>query len=143
MVNDGCNEVIVYFCEGMRVLMSILLMLLLGWQCLAKVGIVAWYELNKEYVAKYLCENKNKPELKCCGKCYLQKKLNKVTDVQSTSPKAPNKTEKYEVSECVLPEPVTLAEYKCSVRVSDYNGSKKDFYFSIFSSSIFHPPSVG
>ncbi len=123
--------------------MAILLMLLLGWQCLAKVGIVAWYELNKEYVAKYHCENKNKPELKCCGKCYLQKKLNKVTDVQNTNQKAPNKTEKYEVSECVLPEQMVLSAGMCGRRVSDYNGCKKDFYFSIFSSSVFHPPSVG
>lgn len=33
------------------------------------------FELNKSYIAKNLCENRFKPELKCGGKCYLMKKL--------------------------------------------------------------------
>jgi len=126
----------------MRILISILLMLTLGWQCLAKVGIVAWYELNKEYVAKYLCENKNKPELKCCGKCYLKKKLNKVTDIQSQGKKTPNKTEKYEVTDCVIPDSAPITNIATCECITDYNGCSKDFYISIFSSSVFHPPSA-
>ncbi|WP_225865766.1 hypothetical protein [Dyadobacter aurulentus] len=33
------------------------------------------YELRKEYIAKTLCVNRNKPILNCNGKCYLAKKL--------------------------------------------------------------------
>jgi hypothetical protein len=33
------------------------------------------FEINKEYIANNLCENKNKPVLKCGGKCQLSKKL--------------------------------------------------------------------
>lgn len=36
---------------------------------------VIWYEINKTYVATQLCENTNKPELHCDGKCYLKKKI--------------------------------------------------------------------
>ena len=33
------------------------------------------YQTNKEYIASVLCENRNKPELACDGKCYLNKKI--------------------------------------------------------------------
>ncbi|PHR69274.1 MAG: hypothetical protein COA67_11135 [Lutibacter sp.] len=33
------------------------------------------YNLNKEYIVSVLCENRNKPELACNGKCYLEKRL--------------------------------------------------------------------
>lgn len=35
------------------------------------------YVLNQEYIAEILCINKNKPELKCNGKCHLAKQLEK------------------------------------------------------------------
>ncbi|WP_080056386.1 hypothetical protein [Spirosoma aerolatum] len=38
-------------------------------------GIIAQYQLNKEYIARVLCENRNRPELHCDGKCYLAKRL--------------------------------------------------------------------
>jgi hypothetical protein len=41
----------------------------------SKVGLVAFYQLNKTYVAQTLCENKARPELKCDGKCYLKKNV--------------------------------------------------------------------
>ncbi len=40
-----------------------------------KSGIVAYYELNKEYIATTLCENRAKPKMQCNGKCYLSKKI--------------------------------------------------------------------
>lgn len=33
------------------------------------------YEIRKEYIAKVLCVNRDKPKLNCNGKCYLAKKL--------------------------------------------------------------------
>ncbi|GAB4047406.1 hypothetical protein [Spirosoma litoris] len=38
-------------------------------------GIIAHYQLNKEYIARVLCENRDKPQLHCDGKCYLAKQL--------------------------------------------------------------------
>jgi len=51
------------------------------------------YQANKEYILEFLCINRDKPELKCEGKCELVKKLkkdnaekqsreNKLTDIQ-------------------------------------------------------------
>lgn len=35
------------------------------------------YTLNKAYIIKEYCINKAKPELKCDGKCYLKKQIEK------------------------------------------------------------------
>jgi hypothetical protein len=39
---------------------------------------LAGYKLNKAYIAQTLCENKNKPELQCEGKCHLAKEITKA-----------------------------------------------------------------
>jgi hypothetical protein len=44
-------------------------------QMLSKWLIVLDYELNREYIAKNLCENRSQPKLQCKGKCQLAKKL--------------------------------------------------------------------
>lgn len=33
------------------------------------------YHVNKEYIANVLCENRERPQLACNGKCYLSKKV--------------------------------------------------------------------
>lgn len=42
------------------------------------------YWMNRDYIAAVLCENKDKPELECEGKCHLLKEINK----ESNSPEA-------------------------------------------------------
>ncbi len=41
------------------------------------------YILNQDYIAEFLCINKDKPELECHGKCHLVKEINKQ---QKTDP---------------------------------------------------------
>lgn len=38
-------------------------------------GVIAHYQLNKEYIARVLCENRDKPQMHCNGQCYLAKQL--------------------------------------------------------------------
>ena len=38
------------------------------------------YTLNKAYIVQALCENKNKPELQCEGKCHLAKEITKANE---------------------------------------------------------------
>ncbi|WP_229206137.1 hypothetical protein [Dyadobacter fermentans] len=33
------------------------------------------YELRKDYIISTLCENRNRPQLNCDGKCYLAKRI--------------------------------------------------------------------
>lgn len=45
-------------------------------------GTIAYYQANKDYIARVLCENRDKPQLHCDGKCYLAKKLKAQQDKQ-------------------------------------------------------------
>lgn len=38
------------------------------------------FELNRDFIAKNLCENRNRPQLNCDGKCFLAKKLKAQQD---------------------------------------------------------------
>ncbi|MCE7065048.1 hypothetical protein [Dyadobacter sp. CY326] len=38
-------------------------------------GTIAYYHINKDYITRVLCENRDKPQLHCDGHCFLAKKL--------------------------------------------------------------------
>ncbi|MCS6794516.1 MAG: hypothetical protein NZ516_01000 [Raineya sp.] len=59
----------------MKQLITILLFSATLLQPLQTFWVKVSFELNKNFIAKNLCENRFKPELKCGGKCYLMKKL--------------------------------------------------------------------
>lgn len=53
------------------------------------------YALNYHYISTVLCENKDKPAMKCNGKCYLKKKINKAMgeEKENASQKSTNLSE--------------------------------------------------
>ncbi|TMU56463.1 hypothetical protein [Flagellimonas algicola] len=44
------------------------------------------YVVNYNYIATVLCENKEKPQLQCNGKCYLAKQLEKSSGQDEQNP---------------------------------------------------------
>jgi len=64
---------------------SISLILLLTWQTFFKAAFVIYWKANQTYITQNFCENKDKPKMKCCGKCYLNKQLKKVDQGESNS----------------------------------------------------------
>ncbi len=57
----------------------------MSFQCLIKIGLISYYTLNIEYIIAELCENKDKPELNCKGKCYLKKKMGEADKAEKQS----------------------------------------------------------
>ncbi|QHW00738.1 hypothetical protein [Spirosoma endbachense] len=45
-------------------------------------GTIAYYHANRDYIARVLCENRDKPQLHCDGQCYLAKQLKAQQDKQ-------------------------------------------------------------
>lgn len=43
-------------------------------------GTIAYYHVNRDYIARVLCQNRDKPQLHCDGQCYLAKKLKAQQD---------------------------------------------------------------
>ena len=70
----------VYVCKELKKIIPIFLALAILSQSLVQVGIGVYYQLNKQYIAKQLCENKNNPKMGCNGHCYLVKQLKKAEE---------------------------------------------------------------
>lgn len=58
-----------------RQLLTYTLIVSLLLQLFSREVIVMSFQLNRDYIAKTLCENRSRPALHCNGKCYLAKRL--------------------------------------------------------------------
>lgn len=68
----------------------ILFVLALLFQAGAKMFVfVQWYE-NQAFIAKNLCENRDKPALKCHGKCKLMKAMAALEQKEQSKEKSQN-----------------------------------------------------
>lgn len=58
--------------------------------------VLGAFYVNKDYIAKYLCENRDKPQLHCNGNCVLMKKIRKAQEKEKQNPTAKLKAEAYD-----------------------------------------------
>ncbi len=103
---------------------------------------VVEYVINYDYVSKVLCENKDKPQLKCNGKCHLMKELAK----QAESEKPIQNDKKNAVNEL---ETLFFQEINALVTRQIYfqnttsiGDNYANLYFHRVSCSVFHPPTI-
>jgi hypothetical protein len=120
--------------------LAIVLCLCVLTQCIARLGVLGWYQLHKDFIAKTLCENRDKPAMKCCGKCYLRKQLKKVEDNDHS--KKPLRVDKSEIFVCILPASITTSIPYIPVEASVQHPGVKQLHDCSLPQSVFHPPSV-
>ena len=127
----------------MRRGMALLLLFMLCHQLVLKLGLLAWYQVNKDYIAQNFCENRDKPQLKCCGKCYLRKQLKKVDGSDNPIKNAALSFEKSEALACIIPSPLSLdlnhLEYPVAVVRTPV---LQHLHHSSIPFPIFHPPAI-
>ena len=74
----SCRPIGICFMVGFfKSFLSFFLVMILAWHQFTAVFILIDYELNKDWVTLKYCENKDKPEMNCQGKCHLIKQLQK------------------------------------------------------------------
>lgn len=66
------------------------------------------YCINYKYISTVLCENKNKPEMHCNGKCHLKKTIKQAEEEDSKSKNAPNTIKVFAFQEM----PATAVKFK-------------------------------
>lgn len=74
-----------YICKifspySLRRSVCILLLLIIAVQSFNKRLVTISFKLNEQYISSVLCENKNKPEMHCNGRCILAKKLKQAEE---------------------------------------------------------------
>lgn len=126
----------------LRTLSSYLLLGLFLLQFSTKLFIEIDFLINQTDIIENLCENKDKPELKCNGKCYLMKQMQENERLfENQSDESDNKTQNYLKS-------MEYVEVDPSENVSPIFVSTSDRNFSRGLSSladgfinlVFHPP---
>lgn len=116
---------------------SLFLILALGFQCLSKLSLIAYYNINIEYIIQELCENKDKPQLNCKGKCYLKKKLN---EANKSEEQAAGSLKRLELPVFICnSSDFKIIQYSDTTILLNY---LKDLYSLSLSELIFHPPCV-
>ncbi len=98
--------------------------------------VMLQYTVNKEFIAKNLCDNRYKPELNCEGKCILMKKLEKHKETQENTEKGSIKlvvTEITHLSSTYQLKPAPLLLHFFSL----YNPNGYSYNHH---NDIFHPP---
>ena len=103
-----------------------------------------WYVSNKAYVAKELCINKKKPQLRCNGKCHLAKQLQKLEEPEKPSPsRVPVNLKLKSVDWIALNSVFTIVneafftEKSAAPRWPENTGSPVSL-----AKSVFHPPTI-
>ncbi|MGZ4033428.1 MAG: hypothetical protein ACXVPU_10980 [Bacteroidia bacterium] len=105
-------------------------------QNFGNTSILIHYQLNKDYISKNLCENKNKPMMHCNGKCHLMKQLAEQSKKESNSP-FQNLKEKFEVQYFSTVEPIRFNGFNKEIKP---NSQYSFFIPKAALNSVFHPP---
>jgi len=100
--------------------------------------LYAGYELNKNYIAAKLCENRNKPWLHCNGKCYLMKKIKQAEEKQNASER---ETQKNLVQESICEDTPQVTFFTQLIRVIAIPNNRIELPDGY--NAIFRPPQLG
>lgn len=100
------------------------------------------YVANYDYIVKVLCENKEKPELKCNGKCHLMKEMAKASE--NEKPLSQDKKTSIQESEILFVQQLPFFEIKFipNSTQKEINLKYTNLYCYNQIQSVFHPPTV-
>lgn len=98
------------------------------------------YAVNYDYISQVLCINKDKPVLKCNGKCHLMQELAKATD--DDKPITSNKKQNtIQLVDLFVTDVTSYSFLSLSYSPQqELNSSYTNLYTHLDSYAIFHPP---
>lgn len=99
--------------------------------------ILMGYTLNKDYIARVLCVNRDKPQLGCQGKCHLKKQLKKA---QETEQKTHTSLSKLECNWIALP--FEIFRFGCTAPIECPSSFYQTHYTFKYLAGIYRPPAA-
>lgn len=101
----------------------------------SQVLVVASFLSNRSFIAKNLCENIDRPELECNGKCFLMKKLKEDEEQKSS-----DQSVSAEVIFFLNHDQISVNIQKQFVEERQSVFTESAIVLDGYSISIFHPP---
>jgi len=128
-----------YLCTlmGYRFVAYLLIVALTG-SNLSRLFIYAGFEMNRNYIASKLCENRTKPWMHCNGKCYFMKKIKQAEDREKTQER---QSQKNLFQEAFTSAPIKVKFHQVLLRVMFIPGNCS--LIPNAGSGIFRPPQFG
>ncbi len=131
----------------LRSIFSFLLLLLFVSKLAYSLVWQVHYELNKADITARYCENKNRPELHCNGKCYLAKQLKKAdSELQSKEQEQQQHVDlgaKILTEEIYIQENISIAAFIQTQTIeSKLIWKPANHYFFNYIPYCFHPPCI-
>jgi len=103
----------------------------------SRLFIYAGFNANQKLITSTLCENRDKPQLHCNGKCYLMKKIKLAEEKEKNQEKQSQKSDlqlSFTTREFNISSPETL--------VAAHSFAEPHFKISDKADFIFQPPKV-
>lgn len=95
------------------------------------------YAVNYHYISENLCENRNKPQLSCNGKCFLAKELSKTQEESTQIISRANSIDHFIAQDIFM-----INNHPVFIPKNRLTNIYFDFYDSKYICSFFHPPVV-
>lgn len=109
-------------------------------QCFYQLGVLTYFQANRDYIAKILCINKDEPETSCKGQCYLKRNLKLADKTQDSVPQPSSEKNKTEIPLFLISENLFRPERGTLSSLSNFPPVK--IQLSSYQSPVFHPPSL-
>lgn len=125
----------------MKSLLALLFFTTVLWQPFYQSGYIAYWQINKDRIAKTECINRFKPMMHCNGKCQLYNELKKAADEEAENNKLPVAVLKLKTLDTFI---VTESQWNWNLITIQSNAAV--FYTSTesllngYSISLFKPP---
>ena len=119
-------------------IISVILLLVLSAYLIIPVVPVIDYLINKEYIAKNLCVNKDKPKSCCKGKCHMVKQLQKTNP--NTENDTKNTTKKVQLKELNDFLVVNTCRLKLEITGVSYYNYSISVFVELAKPAVFVPP---
>ncbi len=102
---------------------------------------VVEYVINYDFIVATLCENRDKPEMHCDGKCYLTKQLAQESESADKNP-LNDKLAKTDIPQNIIAEIVSGFHFESEAEFSKNITTKysSNLFPSLFVMEIPHPP---
>ena len=94
------------------------------------------FAVNQEQIAQFLCTNRDRPDLRCNGKCYLMQMLQEQKDEKEESPIMMDLSE-YPIGFVKI---VEIALKTVSATIPEQSFGIVNHYSYLYFFSEFHPP---
>jgi hypothetical protein len=118
---------------------ALLLLLAFTAMTFSKAVIVVDFYVHQDNIAKYLCENRDKPMMHCCGRCQLRKRLAAQDAQDKNSPDRRSDTGNEvlfcEQTPAAMPPPARALDERVYAALSPKAPTDRP-------STHFHPPSA-